>query len=248
MGESSRRSRRATTGAAALAALGLLLGGCASSGGPAPLGGVDQLVVPSPSPAPDDFVGTEEAAETGGNAWYPMAVGSRWEYATPSGARLEVLVTGSGVVAGVPVWSVRTTVSDHGADPEVHTDQLATDRAGNLWLLGQEFAERTGSWRASGEVGAGLYWPADPRVGDGWWRARVPARWQVTAQVVERQAQVHTPAGTFTDVVVSTQKDALHPLGTDRITWARGTGPVQFRLGSGQVFDLTAHTVGPAQP
>src|SRR6478752_9663993 len=67
----SRGVRRALV---ALVVLPLALTGCGSASVSSPPSGVDELVIPTPTPAPDDFVGTVD------NPWLPLAPGRTWSY------------------------------------------------------------------------------------------------------------------------------------------------------------------------
>ncbi|MCL2612425.1 MAG: hypothetical protein FWD95_04240 [Nocardioidaceae bacterium] len=149
-------TRRAGLAAAALL-VGLLGAGCAGDPRPYPPTGVDQLVIPTPSPQPSDFVATVD------NAWFPVVPGTRWVYDGPGGrvARTVVATTGP-VVAGVRTSALRTTVPLSAGQSLTTTDYYAQDRAGNVWWFG-----RAGQWRVGGTIGAGLAMPAHPRRGDG---------------------------------------------------------------------------------
>lgn len=208
------RRRAVLAGLAAGLSSGLLAG-CGSA--PPRVGptGVDGLVVPTPSPDPDDFVRTVT------NPWLPARPGSRWEYSTVDhrGRPATYVVTvrpDTVAVAGVPATPVvaRTVLDAAGRVLGRGTRYLAQDLRGNVWLLGADGPD--GAWRA-GERGAlaGLVMPARPRVGDGFEVAHAPG-------VEEDRLRVRSLA--------APPPPGLDPAGDllllERTTPAGGAGPV----------------------
>jgi hypothetical protein len=173
-------------------AAGLVLGltGCAGIGQPAPYDspGINGLVIPTPTPAPADFV------EGVDNPWLSLTPGTRWTYDVTgdarAGGRIEVDVLEDTVpVAGLEATPVRTT-SDLGVGaPSVETRLYAQDEAGNVWLVGSDTEDA--SWRA-GEDGAaaGLAMPADPRLGDGWLSYDVPGLPRASATIEDQSSEL----------------------------------------------------------
>jgi hypothetical protein len=167
-------SRRSRGPVATFLVVALLVSGCGAAGqaNPTEIGpqGVDQLVIPTPSPDPDDFVDGVD------NPWLPLAPGTVWTYDVAGSAvqRLEVRVEEAHeTVAGVSCVVVRRTGTDRdGAVVEEVVTYLAQDVEGNVWLFGED-GDR--AWRA-GEDGAeaGLAMPALPRVGDGYLHQQAP--------------------------------------------------------------------------
>lgn len=184
--------------------------------------GIDGLEVPTPAPDPADFVAEVD------NPWFPLPVGTTRRYVleqdgeTVGAVRVEVLAGSS--LAGLPTTQVRTRTRVDGADPSTVVRWYAQDEAGNVWLVGEDGWPSAGdAWRA-GEAGAeaGLAMPAEPRVGDGWLRARVPGGGE---QVVRVDAP---PA----DGAVAVTEDAVWTLEDDgsertRDVYARGLGLVE---------------------
>ena len=117
---------------------------------PSPAAGVDELVIPTPSPDPDDFVATID------NPWLPLRAG-RDAGPTPTAATDVTFSADEGpTIAGV---------ADHRASRRGGSaDYYAQDADGNVWWFGRE-----GEWQA-GEDGAeaGIAMLAKPRVGDGY--------------------------------------------------------------------------------
>lgn len=184
-----RRPRTAGRRAArALGALAITLGtaGCAGLGQPEPYDspGINGLEIPTPSPAPDDFVAGVD------NPWLPLEPLATWHYDVTEGGRtvgsidVEVL-SGTTELAGLSATAVRTT-TDIGDDSEDETRFYAQDVDGNVWLVAVD--STTGlSWRAGeGGAEAGLAMPAYPRLGDGWLAYHVPGLPEATTTVEDQ--------------------------------------------------------------
>lgn len=196
-----------------LVALGLLvlLTACGTASAPSPPAGVDQLVVPTPSPDPADFV------EVVDNPWFPLGPDAAWTYEVNDGAgrsRLDVWVEDGGTIASVPV----TARVSAGRGPDV-TDWYAQDVHGNVWWFGRE-----GEWQAGTDgAEAGLVMPATRRVGDGF-------RTAYAEGVVEDRALV---VSLEDDELVVEVRSGLEPGTVTTLTYQRGTGPVELdRVGA----------------
>lgn len=199
----------------------LVLGGCSSASDPIAAAGVDELVVPTPTPQPSDFVARID------NPWFPLEPGGRLTYSDQDGARVVASVVVGPVVAGVATTAVTTLTTGTavtGQGPaERRTDDYAQDARGDVWWFGRE-----GVWRA-GEDGAeaGLVMAAVPRVGDGYVLADAPPALRASATVVSVDATATTPAGRWTDVVVLEVVSGSDPQRVQRISSARGVGVVE---------------------
>jgi hypothetical protein len=234
-----RRARRpaGTVRLAAVVLGALLTTSCGGVGQPVPYdpSGIDGLEIPTPSPDPADFTAGVD------NPWFPLQAGDTWRYVVEQDGRrlgtVVVEVQGSARVAGVDATAVRTRVS---GDPERRgtvTRYYAQDRAGNVWLLGEDAPDRT--WRAGvGGAEGGVVMPANPRVGDGWVRASVPGTDEQTVRVDAPGAV--PPAGVTAGTTWTTEDD-----GSSRTqdVYARDLGLVEsVVLDSG----LTTRLVSPA--
>jgi hypothetical protein len=179
------------------------LSGCAGIGQPKPYDspGINGLVVPTPTPDPDDF------AEQVDNPWLGLEPGATWHYDVTDAGRsigaidVEVL-DGTTTIAGLSATGVRTTTEVDGATTQ-ETSFYAQDDDGNVWLVGADAGD--GDWRA-GEAGAeaGLAMPAQPRLGDGWWAYAVPGRPEARLRVEDQSrqmVQLRDEAGTATRTV-----------------------------------------------
>src|SRR5688572_4099076 len=116
-----RRARRPAR-AARLAGVvlgALVLTSCGGIGQPASYDatGIDGLVVPTPSPDPDDFVAEVD------NPWFPLSTGTVREYVVEEGGRgvgtVREEVLDVTTVSGVPATPVRTSTRIRGASTVV---------------------------------------------------------------------------------------------------------------------------------
>lgn len=114
------------------------------------------------------------------NPFWPMAVGSRWEYreTDDEGTVLNVVATVTDqtkkIANGVTARVVHDVVTEDGEPIEVTDDYYAQDADGNVWYLGEATAEyedgKVSSTEGSFEAGtdgaeAGIIMPADPEPG-----------------------------------------------------------------------------------
>ena len=196
----------------------LLAFGCGTASEPSPPSGVDQLVIPTPSVDPADFVAGID------NPWLPLAPGATWTY--------QVTGSASGVQSGTmtvtvrdqpeDVAGVRAAVVDTSGPAGDFTDFYAQDRSGNVWWFGRE-----GEWEA-GEDGAeaGLAMPRRPRFGDGWRKAYLPGVVEDQATVTSIDGTAGVPAGTFDRLIELETSSPLEDLGYQE-SYARGVGLVR---------------------
>ena len=199
-----RPMRRAWAGLVVVAALALT--GCGADSERIDTSGVDELVIPTPSPDPDDFVGYVD------NPFLPLEQGNEWTYTSPTATTTVTVEPSNLVVAGVRVTLVRTVVEPPEPDePAGTTDYYAQDRAGNVWWFG-----RQGVWDVESGGEAGLAMPAEPRVGDGWRRGYEEG-------VVEDRLTVLELDG---DTLVLRQESDLEPGVSARLEYAEGYGLV----------------------
>lgn len=211
----------------------LTASGCGGIGQPAAYDsrGINGLVIPTPTPDPDDFVSSID------NPWLPLTPGSTWGYDVTDddryvGALDRQVLEETTQVAGLSATVVRTTTRVDGAQ-ETSTRFYAQDDDGNVWWLGEDSADA--AWRA-GEDGAqaGLAMPAFPRLGDGWRPYAVDALPEASVRV---EQQGRDMVQTLTRVG---EADA-----STRETYTSGVGPVSVEeLDSGRMAVLVDHQPG----
>jgi hypothetical protein len=229
---------------AALATVAALTGcGAAGEANPEkyPPSGVDELVIPTPTPDPDDYVAGVD------NPWFPLEPGTVWSYDVTDGRATdrEVRVEDRTVsIAGVPCVVVHTTnTAARGRVVDEGDAYYAQDTAGNVWLFGEEDPDR--SWRAGVDgAEAGLAMPAKPRVGDGFLRQRASGVAD-SSTVLAVDAERTVPAGTFADLVLMEDAPKIGgDLDTVQRAYASGTGLVQevTALGDTERADLVSVT------
>jgi hypothetical protein len=200
----------------ALVVLPLALTGCGSASVSSPPTGVDKLVVPTPSPDPDDFVAVVD------NPWLPLTPGRTWEYQVVDveGAHSRSV----SVAEGPEIAGVATTAQVSVEDGETATDWFAQDTQGNVWWFGRE-----GEWQAGADgAEAGLAMPETPRVGDGFRTAYAPGVVEDVVTVLALDGSATVPAGSYDDLLVTQQTSALEPADVER-SWARDLGLVEQR-------------------
>jgi hypothetical protein len=223
LGAMSRTTSRAL-GVLLLAALA----GCGSAPERYEPTGVDELVIPTPSPDPDDFVDEID------NELLPLVPGSVWEYATGEGARVTVTVTDeTREVAGVSVTVVRV------GDVE---EWYAQDEAGNVWSFGRE-----GDWEAGvGGAQAGLAMPAEPRLGDGYVRAHRDDGTEELAEVVDVDTSMVTGYGDFDGVLETAETTTSVPGVVRHRFYAPGVGLVHEETteGGSESWELVRFSAG----
>jgi hypothetical protein len=201
---------RALVAIALLPILGTALAACGTASAPSPPAGVDELVIPTPSPDPADFVDRVD------NPWFPLEPGTRQTYDVADAAGTHVLVVT--VEAGPTVAGVPTTARISREAGSRVVDWYAQDDRGNVWWFGRE-----GRWAAGTDgAEAGLAMAATPRVGDGY-------RTAYAEGVVEDSAEV--VSATDEEVVVEV-RSPLRP-GADELTYEHGTGLVTDQLVAG---------------
>jgi hypothetical protein len=209
-----------------LALLGaVVLGGCGADSEQIDTSGIDQLMIPTPSPDPDDFVSDVD------NPFLPLEQGNVWVYDATFGTSTPWTVTVTVepepvIIAGVATTAVESLyVSDPPGAPPLELDYYAQDVDGNVWWFG-----RRGEWEA-GEDGAeaGLAMPATPRVGDGWRRGYL-------AGTVEDRLTVVAVDG---DRVTLRRETDLEPGAVTALEYAKGFGLVSTQ-GPGESSELSA--------
>jgi hypothetical protein len=240
-----------SSGVAVVAVLGtVFLTGCGSASEPSAPSGVDELVIPSPSLDPADFV------ESIDNPWLPLVPGSEWQYRGTSDGELETITVTvldeTREIQGVTATVVQEIVRDR--DGEVVEDTLdwfAQDADGNVWYLGEDTTEYDGgqpsaksSWEAGvGGAQAGLAMPARPRVGDGYRMEYLEGEAEDQAEVVDLEGSASVPYGDLTDLLEIEDSTLLEPGVVESKLYARDIGLVQEMTieGGDELIQLVAY-------
>jgi hypothetical protein len=206
--------------------------GCGAAGeaNPEKIGprGVDELVIPTPSPDADDFVQQVD------NPLLPLAPGTVWTYDVAGSAvqRVEMRVEERHEsVAGISCVVVHRTAYDRdGAKIQESETFYAQDAAGNVWLFGERpvvaSVDSSRSWMAGVDgAQAGIAMLATPRVGDGYLQQLAPgAADRATVLALDEERTV--PAGTFGGLLLTEDTSTL-PTSDElvvRRAYAAGTG------------------------
>jgi hypothetical protein len=211
----------------------LALAGCGSAPGTTDPGGVDGLVIPTPTPDPADFVARID------NPYLPLVPGTTWTYeATGVDVAETITVTVTDqtrVVAGVTTTVVHDEVVEaDGALVEDTYDWYAQDRAGNVWYFGEDTTSydgdeisTEGSWEAGvNGAQAGVVMLARPRVGDGYQQEYDPGNAEDRAEVLSIDDQVVVGDTTYDDVVATVETTPLEPDLAEKKYYAPGVGAV----------------------
>jgi len=177
------------------------------------------------------------------NPYWPMKVGSRWEYreTDTTGARekvvVEVTTETKKIANGITARVIRDTATEKGMPVEVTDDWFAQDDAGNVWYLGEyvtnyedgKVVDHAGSFEA-GVDGAmpGIAMPARPTPGLAYRQEYLKGEAEDKGAVVTvGEEQVEVPYGYFKDDVLMT-RDLVptEPKVQELKFYVRGVGPV----------------------
>ncbi len=170
-----------------------------------------------------------------------MKPGTRWTYREQEldGSSLDIVVIATGTTKklanGITARVVRDTVREDGKIVEDTVDWYAQDAAGNVWYLGEDTAEftdgrissRDGSFEA-GVDGAqpGIMLPATPQAGQRYRQEYYQGQAEDNGAVLATGQIAETPAGRFTDAVLTWDTISLQPEVAEYKLYAPGVGLV----------------------
>lgn len=174
------------------------------------------------------------------NPYLPLSVGSRWVYEgtdEEGTEQVEVVVTRKRKqVMGITATVVRDTVHVDGELVEDTYDWFAQDRDGNVWYLGEtvknyengRLADTEGSWEA-GVDGAlpGIVMPATPAEGMAYRQEYWEGEAEDMGEVIAVGGSQDVPAGSFDDVVTTTDWTPLEPEVVEEKQYAPGVGLIR---------------------
>jgi hypothetical protein len=191
------------------------------------------------------------------NPYFPMLVGSQWVYEGESDGeleRVEIIVTDeSKTVMGIAATVVRDSVYVEDELVEDTYDWFAQDADGNVWYLGEDSTEyengeavsTEGSWEA-GVDGAlpGIVMPAEPAVGDAFRQEFYAGEAEDMFEIIEVGGSAEVPAGSFDEVVTTTDWNPLEPDVIEEKQYAPGVGKIREEkvAGGAEVSELIEFT------
>ncbi|RJS46522.1 hypothetical protein [Nocardioides cavernaquae] len=216
------------------------LAGCVGEPPKTEPAGVDEVPRPTASTDehsldPSDFVKRID------NPWLPLEPGRSWTYrSVSSDGPQQITVTvleETKDIDGVTATVVHDVVTGpRGKVLEDTYDWYAQDKKGNVWYLGEATTEydgksssTAGSWQAGVDgARAGIAMLARPRVGDGYKQEFLKGEAEDQAQVIELDAEVVGPAGSWVDeVLVTKDTTPLEPDLVEHKFYVQGIGVVR---------------------
>jgi hypothetical protein len=187
-----------------------------------------------PVPRPVDFATRID------NPWYPLEPGTTLVYrgAKDGQAARDVLTVThqTAVIDGVRCTVVRDRLYLGGRLFERTTDWYAQDKRGNVWYFGEATAELDRSGRVTSTEGsfragrdgaqAGLFMPANPKVGDAFRQEYYKGHAEDHFQVLSLRATVTVPYLSSTRALLTKEQTPLEPGVVDHKYYVRGVGTV----------------------
>jgi len=180
------------------------------------------------------------------NRYFPLTPGTIYIFEGVEdgvATHTEVTVThDSKTISGVVCVVVRDVVTQEGSLIEETDDWYAQDSAGNVWYFGEDtkayengqVKSTAGSWEA-GVDGAqpGIVMEAAPQVGDSYRQEYYAGEAEDMAKVIDLNASVSVPYGSYTGVLVTEETTPLEPDQVDHKNYAPGIGFVSGTLVQG---------------
>ncbi len=207
---------------------------------------------PQPSEHPASSAAADYVAGVD-HPYFPLPPGTVFRFVERQGkqvSEIETLVLAeSRLILGVACVAVRERVREKGKLTQETVTWYAQDRAGSVWIFGEDSREflrgdrvdREGSWEAGiDRAEPGVVMPATPAPGMPAYRhgyARGVA--EDRAQVVSVSDSVIVPLGAFAGCV-QTKEWSMLESGTDRKWYARGVGLVRARAATKEVTVLVS--------
>jgi hypothetical protein len=186
------------------------------------------------------------------NKYFPMSPGKTLHYrGKRDGVPTEHVFTvthQTKTVMGVKVLVIKDVVTQNHSLVEKTTDWYAQDAAGNVWYFGEDTAEyqngvvtsTAGTWEAGvDKAQPGIVMPAIPHVGDSFRQEYRPGVAMDEAKILSVNATARVPAGTYSHLVVTFDKNPLDPSKKERKFYAPGVGFVRAILHGGGHAETT---------
>jgi hypothetical protein len=165
---------------------------------------------------PSDFQVTVD------NPLFPLVPGASLAYeGEEDGAEIRVestVLEETDTIAGIEVTIVEVKDFEDGELVESTRDHYAQHKDGTVYYMGERVDDyeggqvvgHGGQWRAGeGDNQAGVFMPADPKVGDEFEQERAPGIAEDRSKVVAVDQTVDTPAGSFSGCIKTEDLDPL---------------------------------------
>jgi hypothetical protein len=152
------------------------------------------------------------------------------------------------LVMGVRCAVIEDVVTQNHSLVEKTTDWYSQDAAGNVWYFGEDTAEyqngvvtsTAGTWEAGvDKAQPGIVMPAAPKVGDAFRQEYRPGVALDEAKILSVNATTRVPAGTYSHLVVTFDRNPLDPSKKERKWYAPGVGFVRAVLKGGGHSETT---------
>ncbi len=182
---------------------------------------------------PDDF------STRINNVYWPMRPGTTWKYresTADSTSRVRVTVTHrTKRLNGVRARVVHDVVRGNGQLIENTYDYYAQDSGGSLWYLGEntkeyengEVVSTEGSWEYGTDgAQAGILIPARLRPGCHYRQEQYAGEAEDRGAILSTRESVTVPAGTYRDVLTTSDSTPLEPRLLEHKFYAKHVGPV----------------------
>ncbi len=194
-----------------------------------------------------------EFSTTVNNRYFPLVPGTTHIYrgtrdGVPTSTRYAVL-NQTKTVMGVKCLVISDIVTQNHSLVEKTTDWYAQDSKGNVWYFGENTAEYVngvvtntdGTWEAGVDHALpGIVMEADSSTGDHYRQEYRPGIAEDTATVLQTNASIKLPSGTYSHVVVTRDINPLDPTKHERKWFAAGVGFVHADLTQGGHHEVSS--------
>lgn len=186
------------------------------------------------------------------NTHFPLSPGTVWTYEEETEDGLERIIVEvlaeRRQVAGITATVVHDRVFLNDDLTEDTFDWYAQDPEGNVWYLGEDSKEMAngqvlstaGSWEhgVDGAM-AGIVMPASPSVGQAYQQEFYEGQAEDRGKVVSLNESVTTPAGSFTNCIMTEDTTPLEPRVLENKFYCPGVGTVlELNVASGTRVEL----------
>jgi hypothetical protein len=187
------------------------------------------------------------------NNYLPLSPGTTHVYkGTRDGVPTQTVVkveNQTKTIMGIKCVVVSDVVTQNHSLVEKTTDWYAQDSAGNVWYFGENTAEyqggvvttTDGTWQAGvDKAQPGIVMEATSKTGDHFRQEYRPGVALDTATVLNTNATVKTPAGTYNHVVITHDINPLDPTKLEHKWYAPGVGFVHAVLHQGGHTEISS--------